>query len=313
MTSVATHPPLGALVWTRSRTRVPPVVTMALRESPKRVFESMAGDGTDPVLIEHLHWMHVGDCAPRTIYERRRLITRLGRAMDKPILQATTEDINAFLLTAASPGTRNAYYNTCHQFYLWAFRSELITRDPTVLIRRPRTPRRVPRPLAMSDIAKAMMTADIRVETMMMLGVYEGLRCCEIAQVRGEDVDLTRMELFIPEGKGGHQGCVPLHADVAKRADLFPRTGYWFPAMNLPGGHMAASSVSAAISRAFQRAGVAGTGHRLRHTFGTAVYAQGKDIRATQDLLRHKWITTTQVYADSPMSDRRAIVDTLTV
>lgn len=166
MTSVATHPPLGALVWTRSRTRVPPVVTMALRESPKRVFESMDADGTDPALIEHLHWMHVGDCAPRTIYERRRLITRLG---------------------------------------------------------------------------------------------------------------------------------------------------YWFPAMNLPGGHMAASPVSAAISRAFQRAGVAGTGHRLRHTFGTAVYAQGKDIRATQDLLRHKWITTTQVYADSPMSDRRAIVDTLTV
>lgn len=113
MTSVATHPPLGALVWTRSRTRVPPVVTMALRESPKRVFESMDADGTDPALIEHLHWMHVGDCAPRTIYERRRLITRLGRAMDKPILQATTEDINAFLLTAASPGTRNAYYNTC--------------------------------------------------------------------------------------------------------------------------------------------------------------------------------------------------------
>ena len=37
--------------------------------------------------------------------------------------------------------------------------------------------------------------------------------------------------------------------------------------------------------------------HALRHYYGTAIYAATKDIRVTQVLLRHRSVTSTQIYA----------------
>lgn len=274
---------------------------------------ALAEQDVDPVLMDHLRWLNDGGCAPRTLYERQRLLRRLAAMSGRPLLKVTDTDVSRYVGSVASGGTKQTLYSNCRQFYSWAFKRRLVEQDPTELVRKPRTPRREARPMQIADIKAALDTANPRIGTMIVLGLYQGLRCLEIATIRGEDIDLAAGELFV-EGKGGVKATLPLHPDVAALARIFPREGYWYPSLTTPGHHADPASVSHAISKAFTDAGVPdGTAHRLRHTFGTAIYAQSKDIRATQDLLRHRWITTTQIYTQSSMADRRSAVHSLTI
>jgi len=45
--------------------------------------------------------------------------------------------------------------------------------------------------------------------------------------------------------------------------------------------------------------------HALRHTFATLLYQQTKDLKAVQDELGHRNISTSAIYADSGMGERR--------
>lgn len=52
--------------------------------------------------------------------------------------------------------------------------------------------------------------------------------------------------------------------------------------------------------------------HDLRATFATAVYDKTKDIRVTQELLRHSSVETTQIYTAVELAKMRAAVDQAT-
>jgi site-specific recombinase XerC len=55
--------------------------------------------------------------------------------------------------------------------------------------------------------------------------------------------------------------------------------------------------VSATVNGWLHRHGHTDTLHRARHWFGTGVYqSTGRDLRAAQELLRHRSVVSTQVY-----------------
>lgn len=59
---------------------------------------------------------------------------------------------------------------------------------------------------------------------------------------------------------------------------------------------MSANSVSAVISRAFERVGADVSAHQLRHWYGTTLLRQGIDVRVVQVLMRHENLNTTALY-----------------
>lgn len=61
--------------------------------------------------------------------------------------------------------------------------------------------------------------------------------------------------------------------------------------------------MSAILAAAMRRAGIDGTGHKLRHWYGTTLLISGADIRTVQDLMRHASVQTTEIYTHS--TDRR--------
>jgi len=69
--------------------------------------------------------------------------------------------------------------------------------------------------------------------------------------------------------------------------------------------------VGIAISRYLRDLGIDATAHRARHWFATEVYAQGHDIRVTQELLGHSDPSTTAGYVAYSHVDAAAAVGAL--
>ncbi len=148
-----------------------------------------------------------------------------------------------------------------------------------------------------------------------------GLRVSELARLKKEDINLKKTE-FSVQGKGGRWRVVflsnqagywlkkYLQARTDMEPGLFIRYDRAAPRQSkLSVGQTKTKSdkVDKGLTpRSIQRlvkkyAKVAGltkriTPHSLRHSYGTDLLAGGADLRAVQELLGHKNITTTQIY-----------------
>jgi integrase/recombinase XerD len=161
----------------------------------------------------------------------------------------------------------------------------------------PRRPERTPRPIADSDlIALLNVRMHQRTKAMILLAALAGFRVAEIANVRGEDIDLDAKRIHVT-GKGNKAAWVPLHPQLEELAHTMPRKGMWFPGNSRrPGLPIRSKSVSDIIGNAMRRAGIQGTPHALRHYFCTQLVERGADLRIVQELARHALLSTTAIY-----------------
>lgn len=256
---------------------------------------------------DHLLWLASGGCSPRTIYERGRLLAHLIAHAGQPAVELDSSAVTAWLDRAQSPGTRSAYFGSVRSFFRWAVLAKRVLDDPTALMRRPHLPRRLPRPLSAADLARTLAVASPHATTMVLLGFYGGLRACEIAEFQGEWLN-PRTRLMRVVGKGRNERSIPVHPLILARAPLYPTEGFWFRSPSLGREHEDPSSVSRLISATMRRAGVQATGHQLRHAFGTNVHRVARDLRVTQELLGHRYPSTTAIYTQVAMVDMEQAV-----
>lgn len=139
---------------------------------------------------------------------------------------------------------------------------------------------------------------------LLMTGLYLGLRVSELVKLEVPHLDFRRRLLFVREGKGGKDRCLPipkvilgpLRGWVGKR-----QAGPLFPSPR--GGKLTTRAVQLLIKRVAAKAGLRAakeyrrvTPHKLRHAFATRMLERGADIAAVQAALGHASITTTAVY-----------------
>lgn len=235
----------------------------------------------------------------RTIKERDLVLDALEGWADRPLVELDREQIQEWLDSRPlSPRSRSVYLSAIHCFYAWCVDEELIQSDPTVRIRRPILPRTVPRPISDDDLRHAIAMAGPRIRAWLCLAAYEGFRCKEIASLRREDVfDRHHPPVIrVWNGKGGHQAILPLNPatlSALRLADM-PSRGFLF--LGRHGRPLSPATVSSLGNRYLHTIGVKATMHQARHWFGTAVWAETKDMRVTQEMMRHSHPGTTAGY-----------------
>ncbi len=245
----------------------------------------------------------------RTVSSRVGTIRRLARAHDPMTL--TDVELEAWLDgLPISDNSRATYWAQVCAWYAWLMRTGRRDDNPTATIDGTyRAEKGEPRPVSEDDVASILARcADPRTgnaRAYVLLAALAGLRIHEIAKIRGEDVARGQLRVL---GKGRYDASVWLHPDLLDLAESMPRTGWWFPGQSAGSGHVSRVSVGAAIKRAMDRAGVDATPHQLRHYYGTAVLASTGDIYKTQKALRHKSISSTQIYAKLPDEDLRLAI-----
>lgn len=129
-----------------------------------------------------------------------------------------------------------------------------------------------------------------------------GLRLSEGQQVRTQDIDGERLQLWVRDGKGGKDRSVPLPAAILHRL-----RGYWkaqrlsgpwlFPASS-GNGPISISLLQRTFKATLRQSPItkAASIRTLRHSYATHLLEQGIDLRVIQSLLGHASPSTTTIY-----------------
>jgi integrase/recombinase XerC len=234
---------------------------------------------------------------------------------DLAALDAT--DFRAFLARRSGDGLGRASLartmSTLRGFFRYLDRHDLVHNPALKVVKSPRPPKSVPKPLAADEAMDTLNTAaelhdepwlaarDVALFTLLY---GSGLRLGEaLGMVRR---DVPGGETLVITGKGRKQRVVPM-LPVVKDAILDYLRQIPFPAdpddrlfLGARGGPLNPGVVQRQMRRLRSLLGLAETAtpHALRHSFATHLLAGGGDLRTIQELLGHASLSTTQRYTE---------------
>jgi integrase/recombinase XerD len=142
-----------------------------------------------------------------------------------------------------------------------------------------------------------------------------GLRAGEVAGLELDDVDWRAGE-FIVRGKGRREERLPLPADVGEAIAAYLRRGRpvgaqgrtIFVRVTAPHRALSPNGLSCIVAAAARRAGLGQIhAHRLRHTAASQTLRAGASLSEVGQLLRHRHLETTAIYAKVDRENLREI------
>lgn len=233
--------------------------------------------------------------------QRRCEALRLFEAHVGDLRRATPEDIDAFLDARhgrhgrLAKRTRYCWISHLANFYAWAVDRELVDRDPTLRVDRPRLDRLLPHPISEGDLAMALEAAGTAMRAWLVLMAYGGLRVAEVAGLTADNIlpDYGAIRVL---GKGSKERVVPLHPLCVEALAVagVPRSGFVFRRPR--GGRWSPAAMSREVALFFQALGMTWTAHSLRHRFGSRLLDACGNLRTVQELMGHASPATTATY-----------------
>jgi site-specific recombinase XerD len=171
-----------------------------------------------------------------------------------------------------------------------------------------RTPRTLPRIVAPEEV-DALLGACRRVRDRAMFEamVFGGLRRCEVLGLRLEDLDAAQRQVFIVEGKGGHQRRIPIsrrwfvtvgdYLRIERPSEATTDRVFVVLKGQRRGEPLSFEGLNQVFTSARQRGGLRRiTCHELRHTCFTRLREAGMELEALQAQAGHRSIETTRLY-----------------
>jgi site-specific recombinase XerD len=243
----------------------------------------------------------------------------LGRAPDT----ATAEDVRRFQIhqreSGVQPPTINCSVSALRFFFT-------VTLDRADLSRRlvlARYPRKLPPVLSVEEVGQLLEAAPgIKYKAVLGTAYGAGLRVSEVASLKVDDIDSTRMLIRVEQGKGRKDRNAMLSPQLlallrlwwqeGRRCGVMLPHGWLFPGRSRT-DPVSTRQINRAIHEAADAAGIRKrvTPHTLRHSFATHLLEQDVDIRVIQVLLGHSKLDTTALYARVATKTIRSVTSPL--
>lgn len=262
-------------------------------------------------------WLQDG-LAPTSLDSYRRDLKAWSAWLgDGGLLTADRAAVDAWLAAQYKDGAKATSVarrlSTLRRFYRLQLERATIRDDPTLRVRAPRKPRRLPKLLSEAQVEALLAAPDVntplgvRNRAMLETLYATGLRVSELTGLKLAQVGLST-GVVRALGKGSKERLVPLgeeavawlqqyvdtvrpalagegksdHLFLTARRGPMTRQAFWALLKRLAVG---ADIPAAALSP-----------HVLRHAFATHLLNHGADLRVVQLLLGHADITTTTIY-----------------
>jgi integrase/recombinase XerD len=264
-------------------------------------------------------WLQDG-LAPSSLSSYRRDLTAWAGWLDRrgsSLLAAQRSDVEAFLaeqFRAKAKATSIARrLSSLRRFYALQLLQGTLRADPTLRVRAPKLPRRLPKNLSEAQVEALLAAPDpettlgLRDRAMLETLYATGLRVSELVGLTLAQVSLD-MGVVRVLGKGSKERLVPLGEESIVWLKRYLATGR--PSLVGEGkstavfvtarrGPLTRQAFWALLKRLGMKAGIPATSispHVLRHAFATHLLNHGADLRVVQLLLGHADITTTTIY-----------------
>ncbi|ALM51016.1 tyrosine recombinase XerC [Halomonas huangheensis] len=184
----------------------------------------------------------------------------------------------------------------------------LLTHNPVTLNRGPKTPKDLPKPLDVDQLAQFLDTPhdgsplSVRDQAMLELLYSSGLRLAELASLDLGDLQEQRVRVI---GKGSRPRQVPVGKRAREALKCWLGIRSTFVAddekalfVSQQGRRLGHRAIQQRLVTQARRRGLPEHlhPHRLRHSFASHLLESSQDLRAVQELLGHANLSTTQVY-----------------
>ena len=223
-------------------------------------------------------------------------------SLDGELLRGFIADEHRRGLSATSLQRR---LSACRGYYAWQLKHGRLRVDPTLGLKAPRAPRKLPQVL---DADEAVRLVELptdgelgrRDRALLELFYSSGLRLSELCALTWRDLDFAS-GLVTVLGKGNRQRRVPFGRPAREALQAWRAETNGAPAAPVfPGrnGPISQRAVQVRIKQLAQRQGLFKHvhPHMLRHSFASHILESSGDLRGVQELLGHADIATTQIY-----------------
>ena len=225
---------------------------------------------------------------------------------EKKLEEVTTEELRGFLLKYLKEERKLAdgsinYYNSVIRFIYEVTLDKVLNKKQLPMRKQKKTVYKV---LTKEELSTFFYVCDnFKFKTIFMLVYGSGLRIGEVANLRVEDIDSTKMRIFVREGKGNKER----YTILPKQSLEMLRT-YWSKyRQNKRRGRIFLSETGKAITvgvirkhfRKYRRKAKINekaTVHTLRHNFATDLIERGATLIQVKELMGHSNIRSTMEY-----------------
>ena len=248
----------------------------------------------------------------RTASYKKKLIDRLIATVgDKKVACFTIRDADEFMANGwkrpIHPNTKAVYKFQIASIWNWGVKRKLVHENPWSQLDLKQSQKSPRRPLTDDEIKLILANAQGCVLLSFALGLYQGARISDCANLRGEDINWEKRTIQFTERKGSRKGIprihvMPMHPFVQSILQELPRKGRY---MNVCAGHLVHK-----FRRFFDKLGLYDISHHYcRHTFITKRIEVGVSQAQVAELAGHTSWAMTRRYTHQSVDSLRGALE----
>lgn len=235
------------------------------------------------------------------------------KKLNKNLEDVTRDDVLSFLKHLAnrncSATTSNRKLAAIKSFYKFLLVEGVVKVNPAELIESAKIEETIPRAVSIEEYKHIMSIVDTLEERALIELLFAtGLRREEVVTLKRNNFSFNPGILKI-HGKGNKERIIPIIPEIIPNVMLWleQHDSEWvFPSKRNKGTHNTVRWVNKVVKKWANKAGYPDiTPHSFRHAFGTHLYENGADVKAIQEMMGHKSIDTTNIYAQSSVKRNR--------
>jgi len=218
-----------------------------------------------------------------------------------------------------APKTVNGALGFINSLFLYAIQEEYILKSPSRNIEKFALNDEKEAPyFTREELEQIWKSADPFWLNFLQILYYTGMRKGELINLTWKNVNLKNGQETLTvissedfRTKTGKKRTIPLRTEAIKiiKAQKGKDDKYVF--VSREGKKIHPEKPYHAMKKALEKAGLEGDVHKLRHTFASHCVIKGKSIYEVKELLGHRDIKTTMIYAHLSPNNLRSVVDVL--
>lgn len=235
------------------------------------------------------------------------------------IKAVTPTELSSYIMSLEKQGMSSATISrniaSVKSFFMYLFKSNVVSSDPSEQLKPPKIEKKVPEVLNIEEInllleqPSKQTPKEIRDKAMLELLYATGMRVSELISIKLDDVNLSMNYILCRDAN--KERVIPIENAARSalenyinnaRKGMCEGSEYLFT--NLKGTQMTRQGFWKLIKSYAKKAGIDKeiTPHMIRHSFASHLVNNGADLKAVQEMLGHSDISTTQIYLKSRRS-----------